>query len=223
MFCSECGKQAAGKFCWNCGQPLIQGPSTLTVDATTSHDVLSVPTNWSTLTNYKALLRIPEVRDRIARHAALCKKRVTGEQFLEACDKFLTPLTGGVPFKLIAEITQPLSTRLGLRTGKTRSERLAQPTGAVIVAALCSLAQNGHQLGEVTQLENGVTLRAAAPSDFWSLKGEVHLDIRAAGSVTQIEAAYTIPGQIYDWGKSQRGLTQLFTDLATVTRESLAA
>jgi hypothetical protein len=218
MFCSDCGREATGKFCWNCGQRLIQGTSVVAADAGIGSDVTPAPADWPSLTNYEALLCIPEVRDRIARHAALCKKKFTGEQYLEACDKFLTPLTGGVPFTLIADITQPLSTRLGLRTGKTRCERLGQPAGAVIVAALCSLAQNGHQLGEVTQLENGVTLRAAAPSDIWSLKGEVHLDIRAAGSVTQIEAAYTIPGQIYDWGKSQRGLTQLFTDLATLTR-----
>jgi hypothetical protein len=219
MFCSECGREATGKFCWNCGQKLTQGDSVSKVEiASIASDEARVSADWTTLANYEALLAVPEVRDRIARHAALCKKKYTGEQYLEACDKFLTPLTGGIPFTLIADITQPLSTRLGLRTGKTRCERLAQPAGAVIVAALCSLAQNGHQLGEVTQLENGVTLRAAAPSDLWSLKGEVHLDIRAAGSVTQIEAAYTIPGQIYDWGKSQRGLTQLFVDLTTLTK-----
>jgi len=219
MFCSDCGREATGKFCWNCGQPLTQG-------APTSHSESKqevVATDWTTLTNYESLIRIPEVRDRIGRHAALAKQKLSGEEFLAACDSFLTPLTGGLPLTLIAKLTQPLSTRLGLKTGKTRCERLCQPTGAVIVAALCSLAHKGHQLGEVTQLENGVTLRAAAPSDLWSLKGEVHLDIRALGSVTQIEAAYTIPGQIYDWGKSQRGLNQLFTDLATLTREPLAA
>lgn len=216
MFCSDCGKQAAGKFCWNCGHPLVQG---VTVSqAATESDTTPVPTDWTTLTNYEALLRIPEVRDRIARHAALSKKKLTGEEFLEHCDSLLTPLTGGVPFTLIAKLTQPLSTRLGLKTGKTRSERLAQPAGAVIVAVLCSLAQNGHTLGEVTQLENGITLRAAAPSDLWSLRGDLHLDIRAAGPVTHIEAAYTIPGQIYDWGKSQRGLDRLFADLTLLAR-----
>lgn len=219
MFCSECGREATGKFCWNCGQRLTQGTSASTLEAANVIvEVAPASTDWTTLTNYEALLGVAEVRDRIARHVALCKKKYTGEQYLEACDKFLTPLTGGIPFTLIADITQPLSMRLGLRTGKTRCERLAQPAGAVIVAALCSLAQNGHTLCEVTQLESGVTLRAAAPSDLWSLNGEVHLDIRAAESVTQIEAAYTIPGQICDWGKSQRGLTQLFTDLATLTR-----
>jgi hypothetical protein len=218
MFCSECGAAATGKFCWSCGKPLARGPQALIPrdDAEPVEPQLTV--DWMQLTNYEALLRIPQVRDRIARHAALSKKKLTGEEFLEACDKFLTPLTGGVPFMLIANLTQPLSTRLGLKTGKTRCERLGQGAGTVIVAVLCSIAQNGHKLGEVTQLENGVTLRATAPSDIWSLQGDLHIDIRAAGSVTQVEAAYTIPGQLFDWGKSQRGLTQLFTDVTTLTK-----
>ncbi|MGE3241704.1 MAG: hypothetical protein AB7G28_17560 [Pirellulales bacterium] len=220
MFCSECGATAAGKFCWSCGKPLVNSPTVCPTDPDVDSTIELIPVtiDWTQLTNYEALLRIPEVRDRIARHAALCQKKLTGEEFLEACDKFLTPLTGGVPFTLIAKLTQPLSTRLGLKTGKTRCERLAQPTGTVIVAVLSSLAQNGHQLGEVAQLENGVNLCAAAPSDIWSLKGELHIDIRAAGRATQIEAAYTIPGQLYDWGKSQRGLTQLFTDISTLMK-----
>lgn len=216
MFCSECGATAADKFCWSCGKPLVQGSADPSVDSTV--ELVPVTIDWTQLTNYEVLLRIPEVRDRIARHTALCQKKLTGEEFLEACDKLLTPLTGGVPLTLIAKLAQPLSTRLGLKTGKTRCERLGQGAGTVIVAVLCSLAQNGHTLGEVTQLKNGVTLRAAAPSDIWSHKGDLHIDVRAAGAVTQIEAAYTIPGQLYDWGKSQRGLAQLFTDITTLTK-----
>jgi hypothetical protein len=237
MFCSDCGAAATGNFCWSCGKPLAKGTHTpadtqgdssielIPIDTvpidTVPIDTVPVeivPTDWSTLTNYEGLLRIPAVRERIARHAALSTKRLSGEEFLEHCDKFLTPLTGGVPFTLIAKLTQPLSTRLGLKTGKTRRERLPQPAGATIVAVLSSLAQNGHTLGEVTQLADGVTLRAAAPSDIWSFKGDLHIDLRATGHSTDIEAAYTVPGQLFDWGKSQRGLDKLFADLATLTR-----
>jgi hypothetical protein len=227
MFCSDCGAAATGNFCWSCGKPLAKGthtPADTQGDSSIELIPIDTPTDWSTLTNYEALLRIPAVRERIARHAALSTKRLSGEEFLEHCDKFLTPLTGGVPFTLIAKLTQPLSTRLGLKTGKTRRERLPQPAGATIVAVLSSLAQNGHTLGEVTQLADGVTLRAAAPSDIWSFKGDLHIDLRAAssatdtGHATNIEAAYTIPGQLFDWGKSQRGLDKLFADLATLTK-----
>jgi hypothetical protein len=218
MFCSECGATATGNFCWSCGKPLAQGTANAAFDLTIELTPVDVAVDWSQLNNYEALLRIPEVRDRIARHAALATKRFTGEAFLDVCDKVLTPLTGGVPFTLIAKFTQPLSTRLGLKTGKTRCDRISQPVGTTIVAVLCSLAQNGHTLGEVTQLDDGVTLRAAAPSDVWSLKGDLHIDLRAAGHSTNIEAAYTVPGQIYDWGKSQRGLDKLFADLTLLAK-----
>jgi hypothetical protein len=213
MFCSDCGQPASGKFCSSCGHPLERPPQSIEDE---SND--DTPTDRSTLTNYQTLLSIPQVRDRIAHHASRAKKKLTGEEFLAHCDNFLTPLTGGVPLTLISKIAQPLSLRLGLKTGKTRTERLAQPPGTPSVAVLCSFAHNNHTLGEVTQLENGVTLRAAAPSDIWSFKGDLHIDIRAAGKLTQIEAAYTIPGQLIDWGKSQRGLNQLFTEITTQTR-----
>ena len=29
MFCSECGVEATGKFCWSCGKPLHEPSSTL--------------------------------------------------------------------------------------------------------------------------------------------------------------------------------------------------
>jgi hypothetical protein len=129
--------------------------------------------DWTQLTDYQALLRVREVRDRIAKHAAMCKTKFSGEQFLECCDKVLTPLTGGVPFALIANIAQPLSEKLGLKMSKTHAERLAEPPGKVIVALLCSLARNGQKLGQVDQAANGCTVHAAMPSDRWSLKGDL--------------------------------------------------
>lgn len=212
MFCSECGQRATGKFCSHCGHPLAS-------DVAPATEVSAFTGDWTQLTDYETLIRVPAVRDRIAAHAARSQKKLSGEEFLEACDKVLSPLTGGVPFTVIATLAQPISTKLGLKTGKSRTQRVAQPPGALIVAILCSLAERGQKLGEVTQYANGCALRAALPSDMSSLKGDVVIDVRIAGpTATQIEAAVTIPGQIYDWGKSTRALNQLFTDLTTLSR-----
>jgi hypothetical protein len=225
MFCSDCGQRASGKFCWNCGQPLAQSGGEnqrVSVVAIATEDVDLTEVHWTELTNCEALLQVAEVRDRIARHATRSQKKVSGEEFLEACDKVLSPITGGVPLTLIANLTQPISTRLGLKTGKSRTERVAQPPGAVIVAILCSLAEHGQKLGEVTQHAAGCTIRAALPSDMFSLKGDLVVDVRAESSAprstTIVEAAITIPGQIYDWGKSKRGLEHLFVDLANLSK-----
>jgi hypothetical protein len=214
MYCSECGKRALGKFCWSCGAPLV--PNCAGDEQQKDADLVNV--DWARLTSYESLLRVPEVRDRIALHAAMCKSKFSGEQFLECCDKVLTPLTGGVPLTLIANIAQPLSEKLGLKTGKNRAERLGEPPGKVIVAILCSLARNGQKLGQVEQAENGCTLHAAIPSDLWSLKGDLVVEVRAEGNTTLVEAGLTIPGQVYDWGKSQRCLGQLFADVSGLAK-----
>jgi hypothetical protein len=219
MYCSECGKRAPGKFCWSCGAPLVANASE---DGRQKEPDLKEPDlvdiDWTRLTNYEALLRVPEVRKRIAQHAAMCKAKFSGEQFLECCDKVLTPLTGGVPMTLIASIAQPISEKLGLKMSKTRSGRMPEPVGRIIVAVLCSLARSGQKLGQVVQVENGCTLHAAMPSDMWSLKGDLVVAVRAEGNLTLVEAGLTIPGQVYDWGKSQRALNQLFSDLTQLSQ-----
>jgi hypothetical protein len=212
MFCSECGKEASGKFCWSCGRPLQQLGVPAVVDGNASENV-PVLIDWSNLTDCRALLAIAEIRERIARHAAQCQKKFSGEEFLAYCDKFASVLTGGVPLSLIAKISQPLSERLGFKTGKLRRERLAERPGNVLVAVLCSLAQNGQQIRDIKQLSNGCVLQAALPSDIWSLKGDLLLTVLAEEGVTVVEAGTAIHGQVYDWGKSNRLLDRLFIEL----------
>jgi hypothetical protein len=212
MFCSDCGKEGSGKFCWSCGQPLKQLAVPVVPDSD-SREIVPIPTDWSYLTDCQTLLTIAEVRERIARHAAQCKKKLSGEQFLEHCDKFASVLTGGVPLTFIAKITQPISERLGFKTGKVRREHIPQPPGHVLVALLCSLAQNGQKLRDIKQLESGCELQATLPSDIWSFEGDLNLTVLAEGAVTIVEASTTIRGAVYDWGKSNRALDRLFADL----------
>ena len=57
MFCSQCGKKATGKFCSSCGnslQPAAAG------------DALPIAADWTKVFDYEALIRVPEIRERIA-------------------------------------------------------------------------------------------------------------------------------------------------------------
>lgn len=216
MFCSECGVEAAGKFCWSCGKPLARGEG-LSVEVIELTPIVPA-VNWQELTDVQQLIAVPEVRERIALHAARAKKKFSGEDFIECCDKFLGPLTGGVPMSLIAKIAQPISEKLGLKTGKERSHRFAERPGVVLVSLLCWLAESGHTLRDVRQLAGGCTITSAVPSDIWSLKGDLEVTVRVEDRITVVEAALTIPGQVYDFGKSNRILEQLFGDLDRISR-----
>jgi len=46
------------------------------------------------------------------------------------------------------------------------------------------------------------------------LEGDLLVSVRRNGSQAEVTGATRINGQFYDWGKSNRCLDQLFTDLS---------
>jgi hypothetical protein len=207
MFCSNCGAKAAGNFCAACGARLA--PTQAVVPAA---EAVPQTTDWHQEIRYNVLLHFPEVRDLIAHHAGLVRKGMTGEQFMELCDKLFKPITHG-SLSTVVSIATPLTSRMGIRTGKQRTEVLPIPTGKAIVAALCSLARHGWEMQKVHQGEDGCVLEATLPSDLWSLAGGLVLSIHQSGTGSRVEAEAKIPGQLYDWGKCQKCLNELFADL----------
>jgi len=200
MYCSSCGVEAEGGFCWKCGAPLHSGGEA------------GAATHWSEECRYELLLREPEVRELIAGSAGSAPKRMSGEAFLDLCDKVLAPLTG-VSLSTVAAIVAPIAGRLGIKTGKTLSEYVDLPVGAAIVAAVCSLARHGCELRAVHQGEDGCALEATVPSDLWSFEGTLLVTVAREGDGVFVEAGTTIPGQMFDWGKSKRYLAALFEDI----------
>jgi len=213
MFCSECGCEAEGRFCWSCGAALKQKGQG------GEHVVpCSVPTDWSDLVDYETLIKIPEVRELISDYASRAKKRMTGEQFLEHCDKIFSPLLGGVSTAGVAKVCQPLYAKLGVRSSRVQSATLFTPPGRVLVSVLCSLAQRNQQLTGATQIENGCRLEATVPSNMVSFAGELTVEVLRTEQGTAVNAAAVIQGQKFDWGKNQRCLEQLFADLRGVAQ-----
>lgn len=198
MYCSNCGQLAEGNFCSCCGAKLAAAPTCA---------------DWRQEVRYDVLIRLPHVRDLVARHIAQARPGLTGEQFIELCDKVLSPLTV-VPLGTLTSLALPLYERLGVRTGKSRSETLSRPIGETVVAALCSLGRYGQKIKQVEQSADGCLLTAEIRSDVRTMTGgELRLTLRRQESGTLVEAVTNIPGQLFDWGKSVQVLAQLFDDL----------
>lgn len=209
MFCSECSTAAHGKFCSSYG-------AALTTVANRSAVVIPVAVDWSETIDCQALLAIPAVRDQIARAASQAKKGMSGEDFLEMAGNAMGKLAGlpvSIPMTGLARFAQSTYAKMGIKTGKSRIELLHRPIGHVLVALLCSLVKNGRELRGVYQIESGVILVAALPSDLFALEGDLVLTVNRAIGGTQVEAKTEIPGQIFDWGKSTRCLDSLFAEL----------
>jgi hypothetical protein len=204
MFCSQCGKEAAGKFCWNCGVALQMGGGAQPGPAAASAP--SVPADWQNEIDYETLIRNPEVRDLLAKEKPQ-EARMTGEEFLDSFGKVLqSPVSLGP----VMAIMQEVYGRLGVRTGKTRSERYRRPVGRVIVAALRALARGGYKVQQVHQASDGCVLTCEIPSDMLSLAGQLLVTIERTSEDTWVRADTHIKGQLFDWGKSNRCLRQLF-------------
>jgi hypothetical protein len=208
-FCSNCGAKSPGKFCSECGTN-VSGP-TLAIEPL---DVLPVD-DWADEVRYSILLHFAEVRDEIARFAAQAKKGLSAEEFLKACDLAFKPLTG-VSLSQIATIAAPISSRLGIRMEKKRNWSIKRPIGKVLVATLCSMARHGQTLKNVQQAQDGCIFEATVPSDIWSFAGEFVVSIHRDTGRTHVEGSVKIPGQLYDWGKSQQSLDRLYQDLQTL-------
>ena len=240
MFCSNCGAEATGNFCWRCGTALAGAPAP--GPAPPGRPAAPPPSGppqpgpppppsaartdeeWAHETRYEALVAIPEVRERIARNADLAETRMTGEEFLALADKIggkagLLP----VPVAPVAELVQPIYEDLGVQTGKKRAERVPWPVGRVLVAVLCSLARRDMDIRSVRQADDGCVVEAEIPSDVRSFGGTLVVTVGAANGATDVEAATKIGGQLFDWGKSARCLRELYADIAELAPADVVA
>lgn len=208
MFCSQCGVNASGKFCYQCGSPL-QAPN-LALHAEVAETPANREVDWDSEVCYETIIRVDAVRLAISKNASAAPKGLSGEAILELYDKFVT---SPIPLESLASIVQPLYDSWGIHTGKERIAVIEVPIGRAIARSLCSLAKHGQTLQSAEQSESACFLSAELPSSVCSLKGKLTVSVMKRGQFSQIEASTNIPGQMYDWGKSQRCLDSLFSDL----------
>lgn len=202
MYCVNCGLKLSGRFCAGCGTPVAS--------VAEAQDIIPIG-DWQHEVRYAALLCFPEVRQRLA-NVPECAKTISGEEWMELYDKAFKPITG-VSVQTIAKIAAPIYAKMGVKTGKKKTSVFAEPPGQVIVDVLCALARNGLPLVKVHQGQSGCVIEAKLPSDLWALEGQVVVTIEGIGEGTKVEAATNIPGQLFDWGKSNRCLEKLFDDV----------
>ncbi len=207
MFCSECGAKACGKFCSACGCRLNAPESALVLR---DEDFLAETSDWEHDCHYERLVRVEAVRAAIRRNEQAAGKTVSGEAFLELFDKLLA---SPVPLASLAGVVQPLYDSLGIRITREQTGWIDAPVGRTIARVLCSLAKRGQPVQQADQSASGCELTAELPSSLCALKGRVLIAISGFPLRTRVTATITIPGQAVDWGKSQRALESLFSDI----------
>ena len=216
MYCSHCGAAAAGNFCSDCGHPLPGGASVAPVAARVPAAAALTDIaagSWDDEVRYQVIVAVPTVRDMIAANAAAARTPYSAEKFLALADKALQPVAPGLSLTTVASIAGPIYARMGVRTGQTRTQTYPRPIGRLLTDVLCALAANGYGVTQVQQGTDGCILQCSLPSDWRSFAGEMVVDVQRAPGGASVRAATTIPGQVYDWGKSKQALERVFARL----------
>lgn len=202
MYCSNCGAEAGGNFCAACGARL-EAPTGPPPSASPCHD-------WVDEVVYETLLQAPGARQRIVRAGQRSQKRMSGEEFLALFDSVVPT---GVSLEKLTVALLPIYERIGIKTGKNSHLTLTAPAGRVLLATLCALASQGYEIRHVEQMADGCVLTAFLPSTMWTNRGELVVSVHKAQGATHIHAATKIPGQLFDWGKSNQILQRLFDEV----------
>ena len=205
MYCSNCGTKASGNFCSGCGHrltpPEIAGTEPSPPPAG----------NWEDEVDPKALLARPEIRELVQRNAAQADKPIPGEEYMKLFEKFASmPLPTGA----LVNVVHPVFSKLGVKTGKTRTEYVPAPPGRVLASLFCLLARKGRKVLDMERAKEGCVVTAELPSDLLTMAGKLVVAVERTPTGTRVEAATAIKGQYFDWGKSTRCLNELFEALA---------
>lgn len=184
-----------------CRQDAGQAKNTASEQASNTDETLVV--DWAYEVDYDTLAEQPWIRRQLQFAANRAKGGVSAEKWLGLFDN-IVPGTS-----LVAIAVQPLYEQLGVQTGKSEAAVVAKPIGFAMFEVLKFLAENGQQLIEVQQAEDGCLLVATIPSDIWSFKGTLYVQLQFAGDDTRVELRTVIPGQMFDWGKSTRLLDRV--------------
>jgi hypothetical protein len=128
-------------------------------------------------------------------------------------DAAASPLMGGLSGLAIAKVTQPLTAKLGFKTGKKRREVVMRTPGEVLANLAVTLAPIEHSITGVTFGDNYCHIQATLPPDLRAMEVRLAVNVERAAQGTSIAATAVVEGQWYDWGKCQSRLDRLFTGL----------
>jgi hypothetical protein len=186
-------------------------------DVTAEPSTSPQPSDWADEFRLEVLLARPEVQSMVSACAHNARASMSGEEFLRRFANTV-PLLAPVPgarsaFLNAAARGHERGLSRGHQTGKSQSAEFAAPIGHVITAVLCSLARNSQAVTGTEQLEDGCILTADIPSDRKTFGGILTIEIGPTPNGTAVEGTATIPGQVYDWGKSKKVLATLIADV----------
>ena len=170
---------------------------------------------WAGEHRLEVLLALPEVRSMVSACARNARAGMSGEEFLLQFANTMSLLVPGGGRAMLRGAARGRERGLsrGYQTAKSQAAEFDAPIGYVITAVLCSLARNSQAVTGAEQLQDGCILTANIPSDWKTFGGTLTVEVGRVPKGTAVEGTATIPGQMYDWGKSKKVAATLIADI----------
>lgn len=221
MFCTNCGTQAANdhSFCSTCGSKLARSGNSPTTDSSsTTREQLQVNRHdkvddWRMLTSAKDIFTHPQVVERIKRISGLSSTGMPASVILEQIRIFDSKGASKVAMGALTEVVLPFYSNLGIKKESEVSSDFPFSYQEALVAVLCSLASRSQPLRDLRDASNGFVVDAQLPASVWAWKGDFIITLENVNGGTRVCATINIPGQMFDWGKSNRTISNMFEDV----------
>jgi len=108
---------------------------------------------------------------------------------------------------------QTFYSNLGIKKESEVSSDFPFSYQEALVAVLCSLASRSQPLRDLRDASNGFVVDAQLPASVWAWKGDFIITLENVNGGTRVCATINIPGQMFDWGKSNRTISNMFEDV----------
>ncbi|TWU56713.1 hypothetical protein Poly51_26300 [Rubripirellula tenax] len=236
MFCVHCGADGAARFCAACGknQTDLAGPfdtpevvdldvalthSIETSDAIVDAILVDDASDWTKSIQYQTVLNHPVARNRITASAKKSQPGVTGEDLLEVFDA-VSPI--GFSLAKFTKAILPIYDKLGIKTDRQAQSIFDAVPGRLMLATLCTIASKALVIDQVHQGPDQCSLSAELPSGLITNRGRIHILIEVCEGYSRITLNTTISGQLYDWGKSTRLMTDMLAEIHSDLTDQLS-
>mgnify|MGYP000684047336 FL=1 len=206
LFCPKCEIKIEGNFCSECG----------TEGASLNVKKRPPATNWREENDLGKIIKNPDVQVFIKRFSNESQRSISAEEFLKKMDTLFLPSTG-VSLKKLTDVVVPIYTKLGIKTGKSKTEHFEYSIQEVLLKLLCSLVKHKYPLHEVQEVHNGILLIAGIPSSMKTFGGDIIISIEKLAAKTSVRVDAKIKGQLFDWGESKSVIKNLFADIDEIT------
>jgi len=219
VFCTNCGTQAASdhSFCSACGSKL-ESNSPVSTDNKHNNEQRVVDRHagvkdWRMLTSSKEIFTHSQVVERIKRISGLSATGMPESEILAQIKLFDSKEASTFAMGALTDVVLPFYSNLGIKKESEVISNFAISYQEALVAVLCSLASRSQPLRDLRDASDGFVVDAQLPTSIWAMKGDFIISLENVNGGTKVCANINIPGQMFDWGKSKRTISDLFADV----------